>query len=63
MNFFFQYVAPKLYDYSLSRWGDEHEARVCFELNDGGDIEYCSISSAPNKAWQEALLKLIGEGK
>ena len=53
MNFFFKYVVPKLFTYDINPVG------VFLALKSGQTGN--STNSDPNKAWQEALLKLMGE--
>ncbi len=54
MNFFFQYVVPKLR--LMLSYADYIDFMRCLisPINQVGDYDH-------NKAWQEALLKLIGE--
>ncbi len=60
MNFFFQYVVPKLREYYVRVTLEEGFTNVDI-LDRSKLIVSRGSSDDPNKAWQEALLKLIGE--
>jgi len=58
MNFFFQYVRPKLLSVSMS-WSNGARCLWILELTVDNRAE--GFSDDPNKAWQEALGKLLEE--
>ena len=60
MNFFFQYVVPKLEHYDLSRH-TVREPSLYAELWINGKMGF-GENEDPNLAWQEALVKLIDNG-
>jgi len=55
MNFFFKYVVPKVEVYWIEATNDGH----FFSIYARNGVFLSAVNIDPNKAWQEALLKLM----
>ena len=62
MNFFFQYVVPKLNRFTIddtNRFENEWQKACIVKLKLPHSEPVSAMAKDPNKAWQEALLKLM----